>query len=265
VPDAARPVQTHVVPSADGKSLLTAYLWRPKQSGPWPAVVLLHGRQGVYAKDADRFYGVRTISGRHRAWGELWAKAGHLALLVDSSGARGYPGGFAAGSYNQRPPEVGEKTARPLDAYGALYWLRGRSDVAPDRIGLHGWSNGGMAALWAMSTFRLLDRGMNAGNGFRAALAFYPGCGRPAKEEPGYLPYAPVRMFLAGQDEEVDPETCSGFAKDVKARGGAMEALLFPNAHHNFDDPSVDDEDDRAAAAEARSSAHAFFAQHLGG
>lgn len=263
MPDSARPAQTHVVPSADGTSLLTAYLWRPKQSGPWPAVVLLHGRRGVYAKDAYGFYGVRTISSRHRAWGQLWAKAGYLALLVDSFGTRGHPQGFPAGSYKQRPPEVSEKTVRPLDAYGALDWLRSRSDVAPGRIGLHGWSNGGMAALWAMSTCRLLDRGMNARDGFRAALVFYPGCGRLAKEEPEYRPYAPMRMFLAGQDLEVDPEVCAEFAKDVEGRGGAMDVLPFPNARHNFDDPAVEDEDDRAAAAEARSSARAFFAQHL--
>ena len=33
---------------------------------------------------------------------------------------------------------------RKFDAYGALDYLRGRSDVIADRIGLQGWSNGGM-------------------------------------------------------------------------------------------------------------------------
>ena len=35
------------------------------------------------------------------------------------------------------PAELGrfyEQTVRPLDAYGALAYLKGRSDVAPDRI-----------------------------------------------------------------------------------------------------------------------------------
>ena len=40
---------------------------------------------------------------------------------------------------------------RPLDAYGALAYLRTRADVVADRIGLHGWSNGASATLAAMT------------------------------------------------------------------------------------------------------------------
>ena len=41
---------------------------------------------------------------------------------------------------------------RPLDAYGALAFLRAREDVIADRVGLLGWSNGASTTLVAMAT-----------------------------------------------------------------------------------------------------------------
>ena len=58
--------------------------------------------------------------------------------------------GFPRHSYDNRPEELNEVTVRPLDAYGALAWLRTRADVDGARVGLQGWSNGGSATLAAM-------------------------------------------------------------------------------------------------------------------
>ena len=49
--------------------------------------------------------------------------------------------------FDSRPEELNEVTVRPLDAYGALAYLRSRPDVIAARIGLQGWSNGGSAAI----------------------------------------------------------------------------------------------------------------------
>ena len=135
-------------PSADGKTALTAYVFAPpKRGAAVPAVVMMHGRGGVYSSAAKGRYDASTISRRHRMWGALWAANGYVAVLVDSFGPRGYAGGFPRFSYNTRPDAVNEVSVRPLDAYGALTWLRARKDIAGDRVGLQGWSNGGSAAL----------------------------------------------------------------------------------------------------------------------
>jgi carboxymethylenebutenolidase len=98
--------------------------------------------------------------------------------MVDGFGPRGYPKGFPRFSYDQRPKELDEVTVRPLDAYGALTFLRNRSDIARDRIVLQGWSNGASAALAAMAAREAPGFGpLSPDNGFRAALAFYPACG----------------------------------------------------------------------------------------
>ena len=135
--------------SADGRTTLVGYVFLPEgpHSSRTPAVVMMHGRAGAYSSLANGEYDASTLSKRHQQWGHIWAQQGYLATMVDGFGPRGYPTGFPRFSYDSRPDELNEVTVRPLDAYGALAWLRKRKDVVVDRIVLQGWSNGGSAAL----------------------------------------------------------------------------------------------------------------------
>jgi dienelactone hydrolase len=164
--------------SADGRTMLVGYLYKPMTLPERaPAVVMMHGRAGAYSDRAYGVYDASTLSLRHKAWGREWAAAGYIALLVDGFGPRGYPQGFPQHSYESRPPELNEVTVRPLDAYGALAYLRSRRYVIPDRIGLQGWSNGGSAAIATMSVDAPGITAPTARSGFRAALVFYPARG----------------------------------------------------------------------------------------
>ena len=62
---------------------------------------------------------------------------------------------------------------RPLDAYGGLRYLRSRKDVDPARVGVQGWSNGGMTVLVTMSENAPGIQNPSRETGFRAALALY--------------------------------------------------------------------------------------------
>jgi dienelactone hydrolase len=129
--------------------MLVGYLFRPEGPHParMPAVVMMHGRAGVYSDAADGEHDERTLSRRRQERGHFWAKQGYLAVLVDGFGPRGYPHGFPRFSCESRPDSLNEVSVRPLDAYGALAWLRTRGDLVADRVALQGWSNGGSAAL----------------------------------------------------------------------------------------------------------------------
>lgn len=261
---AAEPETVHFQ-SEDHQTKLVGYLFEPPEGSTHAAVVMLHGRAGPYSSLAKGVYSAATLSKRHREWGEFWADRGYIALLVDSFGPRGYPAGFPKGSYEDRPSAVSEQTVRPLDAYGALRHLRGRRDVIADRIGLQGWSNGGMTVLVTLSDQAPGIDQPTPVTGFRAAIAEYPGCGMQAIQG-RYVSYSPVRMMIASSDEEVSPKRCEEFAQKAGAYGSNLELIVFPGAEHNFDDPSKAKQSNpanRRATADAMRRAEAFFDVHL--
>lgn len=227
-----------VFPSRDeARTELIGYLFRPTipVQGAAPAVVLMHGRAGVYSSLAHGAYEARTISQRHRTWAEYWADRGYYALIVDSFAPRGHPTGFAAGTYADRPAEINEVTIRPLDAYGALRYLRALDGVDDDRIGLMGWSNGGSAVLATMADDKPGDMRRL---GFRAGIAMYPGCGLQGRfRRQGYKTYAPVEVFMGTADEEVSHEACQALVAASAAAGSPITFHSYAGAGHTFDDP----------------------------
>ena len=91
---------------------------------------MMHGRAGAYSSAAKGVYDASTLSQRHQFWGRLWAALGYIGVLVDGFGPRGYPQGFGRFTYDSRPAELDEVSIRPLDAYGALAYLRSRPDIS---------------------------------------------------------------------------------------------------------------------------------------
>ena len=125
-----RDVQWLTIQDENGHKLLTAII-RPPGPGPFPAVVVLHGGDGL--------------------------NTAYLSLARDVSRA-----GFvvvvgcwqAANSICSDAPSVGDWVGNPGKICGKeLVSLAKRvPNVRPDRIGLYGLSRGGHAALWAAST-----------------------------------------------------------------------------------------------------------------
>jgi carboxymethylenebutenolidase len=258
-------------PSADKRTTLIGYLYRPARmpAERVPAVVMMHGRGGAYSDRANGVYDASTLSLRHKAWGRRWAEAGYIAVLVDGFGPRGHPQGFPRFSYDSRPEQVSEVAVRPLDAYGALAYLRTRPDVLGDRIGLQGWSNGASAAIVAMSHDAPGIAAPTPESGFRAALAFYPACGlRGRFDERPFRPYAPTLVFHGTADEEVSHRRCATLVEKSRAAGGNVAIKVYRGATHSFDTPSrkrqgIDANADATEDAIAR--ALALFARQVAG
>ena len=242
--DAHAEPETVYFPSADGRTQLVGYLFAPQSAGPHPAVVMLHGRAGPYssninegctlvARNNSSPCNASSLSKRHAAWGVYWADHGYLALLPDSFGPRNKGHGF--GRFTHGDPDrddVNERTVRPLDAEGALKYLQSRKDVAPGRIFLQGWSNGASTALNVMYRQASLPSG-----GFRAAVAFYPGCGPRALISQDYKSVSPVTVFLGSDDEEVSPAVCHRVLDSAKNNGSPIGVVDYAGASHDFDDP----------------------------
>ena len=121
---------------------------------------------------------------------------------------------------------------------------------------MQGWSNGGSTVLNAMIR-------QGARGGFRAALAFYPGCSREALLEETVRTSAPLVMQLGTNDEEVSPLICQRVAERSIAAGTPVSLTVYPGATHDFDDPGEKRQEvpgNQAAKAEAMAKAAAFVA-----
>lgn len=102
---------------------LAGTLVLPSGTGPFPAVVFLHG-SGAEGRWASRF-----LAGR-------LAHEGFAALIWDKRGVGGSGGSWEESGF--------EDLAR--DAASAVAFLRSRPDIDPARVGLHGHSQGGTIA-----------------------------------------------------------------------------------------------------------------------
>ena len=221
---------------------VVGYLFGPAGAAAHPAIVLLHGRGGPYSLNANRDCtlvarntaspcNANTLSKRHAMWGEFWASRGVLALLPDSFGPRGEGHGF--GRFSHDDPErdnVNERTVRPLDAEGALAWLRTRQDVDANRVFLQGWSNGGSTTLNVM-----IRQGAKRASAPRSPSI--PAAARVRASKNTIRTSAPITMFLGSADEEVNPDYCEKVAERSLAAGTKIDVIMYPGATHDFDDP----------------------------
>jgi dienelactone hydrolase len=234
-----------------GATELVSYVYKPKGRGPFPAVVMMHGRGGPYSSNVNAACtfvrrgeltdcNAKTLSKRAQMWGEFWAQNGVLAIHVDSFGPRGRAHGFGRGTHGDADREaVNELTVRPWDAEDALGYLYQRGDVKPGRVALQGWSHGASTTLNLMNLYKTRKTRMQ---GFQQALVFYPGCGPKALlSNTAYEAHVPITVFLASDDEEVNPEACrkalTGARADLGNGKRTVEIINYDGATHDFDDP----------------------------
>jgi dienelactone hydrolase len=206
----------------DGRTAarLDGVLVVPQGTGPFPALVMLHGCTGLRTRTG-------AIQRKIRFWAEHLRDLGYVSLLVDSFTSRGIDE-VCTGRHMLSPVRD-----RADDARGALRYLQGRPEVRPERIGLLGWSNGAAATLSV-----LFDEGSVARD-FRAAVAFYPNCTRKYPGGPEFRPYAPLYVLVGALDDWTPAAPCMALVERARAAGAPIAIKVYPGAHHAFDAPST--------------------------
>jgi dienelactone hydrolase len=204
----------------EGDLTLKAELFRPEGPGPFPAVVGLHGCEGLYEHSGG-------VAARYRQWGQHLAKSGFVVLFPDSYGSRGL-----GSQCSVRPRAIRPDRERVADANAARHWLAGQSFVKPDRISLIGWSTGGISALWAVRPQRVLA---SDDSDFRTAVALYPGCQR--LDATAWSARVPTLILAAGADDSNAVSYCEHMVAAARGRSARAEIVVYPGAYQDFDHP----------------------------
>jgi dienelactone hydrolase len=213
--------------------VLHALLYKPDGDGPFPAVIALHGCDGL-ATHAE------AILPRYGDWAEQLLKAGNAVLLPDSYGSREL-GPQCRINAKERP--VHARRERVADILAARQWLLHQPWVSPDRISLVGWANGAIAVLWAVRP----QLPVKADPDFRSAVAFYPDCRLPSGL--GWSARVPTLVLIGGNDDLSPPAACRQMIDGARGRSALARIVVYPGAYHDFDRPNVP-----ASAASAEAS-----------
>jgi dienelactone hydrolase len=184
---------------------LSAELGGPSNSGaPYPAVVVLHGCNGMFGHSA-------VIADRLSSWG-------YVTVAVDSLGPR------VIGVANRCGRGLPDQA---FDAYAALRYLSQLDFVDPARVAVLGQSMGGETALHAVDHDPAAQFFTER---FRAVIACYPYCDIPAATMT-----APT-LILIGEADETNPvEQCREMVAHARPDGPPIALTVYRGVHHNFD------------------------------
>ena len=185
-------------------------------TGKVPAVVVVHGSAGLDSR--GKFY-IDALN-----------KAGIATLEIDMWAARGWFGGITG-----RPRGVPETLP---DAYGALKFLAEQPRIDAARIGIMGFSWGGVVTMLSATQpyTSLYNGGLLK---FAAHLAHYPLCWG-YNRVPGYafnsFTGSPVLIQAGELDAYDDPDTCPNLVQSLPAWAQEFITVkVYKNATHAWD------------------------------
>ena len=191
-------------------------LWLPPGTGPFPAVVVMHGCAGV--RD------------HHRGWAGRLTEWGYAAALLDSFHRRNANSTCYNKMSNPRPALLAQ------DAFNAAIYLRTLPTIQPDHIGIIGFSRGGSTALFtALASGAPTDRG---GRPFQAVVAYYPGCLLKVRGEPEKIlgePASDVLILIGDNDGWTPAPDCLKYVELQSGFPHAPTIKVYPGAVHSFD------------------------------
>lgn len=205
-------------------------LMTPTTPGPWPAMILMSGCDGVH----DNM----------QRWASEAVKQGRAALIVDSHGPRKLDQlqswrAVCAG-------QIMTGAERAGDIAVAMTALAAMPNIQADNIAILGASHGG----WTTMEFLELLQGTAPPPGLTEwpsspetlaarigpIVLLYPYCGIMNGAGDGHWPsQARGLMILGERDRIVDSDKCRLMADRLRANGVSLEVVTLKGADHGFD------------------------------
>ncbi|MEM9704733.1 MAG: dienelactone hydrolase family protein [Pseudomonadota bacterium] len=182
---------------------------------PVPAMIILHGSGGIK-------------EGREFKYAELFAENGVASFVVDYYAPRG--------ATENTPYQLKTMATTDIDvladAYAALKFVGTHPAIDAERIGVTGYSYGGMATRYALDA-RMKDIMAPETPPFALHIDVYGPCFQKlgATKTTG----APYLAIYGDEDNSVDPDACQIVQNEIKAGGSSVEAHLMPGAGHAWE------------------------------
>jgi uncharacterized protein len=209
-----------------GKILLSGDLQFPKiANGRVPAIVVLHSAGGID--------GTGAIHARN------FNAAGFATLEIDMFGARG-----------QRRKVDGDLIPMNTieDVFAALDYLSVHPSIDPKRIGITGYSWGGILSILSAQNWAV-EKYSRHGRKYAAHVPYYPVCHRYLNIGYGGKVYgrvtseadwtgAPMLIIAGARDEYDEPDTCEKVRAALPSNiQEIVDVHIYPEAGHGFDVP----------------------------
>lgn len=188
-------------------------------AGKIPVVVIAHGSAGVEAKDTG-------------FWAPYFNRLGFAAFVVDSFTPRGV-------ERTVEDQTLVSNAADTADAFFALKFLAADPRFDADRIGIIGFSRGGIAANeTAVKSFRDNVLRENRNLQFAFHIPAFPGCQNSRFRKNGsYDKTGAPMLFLMGSKDDYTPAAfCLDQIKGMQEEyPGVIDYRVYDGAHHSFD------------------------------
>jgi dienelactone hydrolase len=221
-PDLTFPNEARALP---GNVPLDMALYKPPGAGPFATLVIYPSAGGLRPEIAT--------------WTSAAVQQGYAVLMIDYLKQRGLTNQSVGGGQVRYIQGA-------IDALQALAHLRSLAIVDPDRIGVVGFSWGGMAALLAGSAAFRAENVAVATRGFAAIVSFYPGCFYPPNRTGGERVLlrpdhdTPTLILQGAADEEGTPAECEQRVAALRANNRPIDLHSYPGIGHAWDAKSVD-------------------------
>jgi dienelactone hydrolase len=227
------------IPAIGSLPAIPGNLQRPSGAGPFPAVLILAGCEGIGALET------KTAA-------EL-VSAGYVALILDVLAPQGIKNACTAGA--------GTVAESARFAYVSLGWLAAQPGVIPDRLGVLGFSMGAIEILGLVDP--LTPHAPPPG--LKAAVAYYPDCSQRRADVS-----VPLQILDGADDDWTPPAPCAALAQAATAAGNVVQITTYPGATHAFNLPGAERtylghtlRYDAASARDADAKALSFLSAYL--
>lgn len=212
-PTAVRlPVESEVTFVESDGHRIRVDVYQPDRAGRHPAVILLHGSGGIHAISPSLV----------NRYAEVLAERGIICFVVHYFDGTG---DFTAGD----SIESANYFHWVRELHDAVTWVRARSDVRQNQIGLMGHSLGAWLAVGAAAADARVARIVLLGSGLEPFLA------DSIKRMP------PTLMFHGDKDDVVPLSDADHLAAFLRARRFSVQYKVYAGEGHQFADSAATD------------------------